>query len=81
MAEMIEVVVVQCLVIVRLRPWPVPGVPYPKPTASRYNRGMNWAKQQWQERSAKKKAKQEEWQSWGQSSRSSSGSGSWSNRG
>jgi hypothetical protein len=54
-AGMVEAVVVQCLVVVRLRPRAQPGVPAPKPTSSRYNRSQNWAAKQRVERQARAK--------------------------
>ena len=50
--DMVEVVVVQCFVIVRLRPRPKPGVPRPKASAARWNRAKNWAYQQHKDKKA-----------------------------
>ena len=48
--DMVEAVVVQCFVIVRLRPRPKSGFPVPKATPARWNRAKNWAYQQHEER-------------------------------
>ena len=52
---MVEAVVVQCFVIVRLRARPQPGVPRPKATAARWNRAKNWAYQQYVDKKAQEK--------------------------
>jgi hypothetical protein len=79
--ELVGIEVVEVLVIVRLRARPKVGVPRPKPSASRWGRAQNWAKQQWEDKQAQKRARENErWQDWeGYYGQSSSGSGSWSN--